>query len=431
MHKLTITQSPMLRPFPLAHSPVLNALVSYKSSTDPLPPILLTLIHLESSFNASWFSSILHTDSPSIRDFKNTVEECMVWRTYKEGKMISEEKVGSESNKKRGTVRLLEMTDLDEIPDSLRNEFEAYKVSVIDKTCSKKQITLCGTELGQKEQECIKKEVDKLGSLPNADQVMNSSALFYSEVDYRGYSQRKKRGKAILPLPILPEQKKKKFMNLTVSFNINKIEQPRCTTPNMNLRFQPISLTHHITTYSHKTSRVSGTYEKPLKLTFIKFHDQIKPPTFCAVKKAGERITFKRISNVSNYDVDSDENWIYEDGESIDSSDTESEEEASDDDGWIDKSDVVETSMKYKKPEIMFVDIKIEYYKEFSEDYLNIPLKREIKFNENLVDLLRERLDCGKSREDVCRNFAAEFNIVIGAVRQKTKELKEHSVHKN
>lgn len=355
----------------------------------------------------------------------------MVFRTYKKGKMICENDVGSEQHVKGKVVRLLEMKNLSVIPIKLKEEFDVYKQYLI--SCKGNKLV---KEPIKESEPVIENLSEPIVEFETNNECLNEKVMkmidinthLHSEVDYTGYSHRKRR--PIRPTPITPSTfnniiKKPKFMNLTTAFNINKITPESIITKNEDLRFQPLILSNHITLKSYKSNRISANIKKPIKLTFIKFHDQIKPPTFCVYKKSNQRITYKKIDFITNYDVDSDENWIYEDGESIDSEDSVSEEEVSEDNEWIDKEGAVVTSMKYKKPEILHENIVIEYFKVFDESYMEIQLKRESKFDEGLEDSLKERLKCGRNREDICRNFAAEHNIIVGVVRQKSKEFKE------
>ncbi|KAM0686405.1 hypothetical protein COBT_002371 [Conglomerata obtusa] len=158
------------------------------------------------------------------------------------------------------------------------------------------------------------------------------------------------------------------------------------------------------------------------KITFIKFHDQIRPPLYEIKKKIGNRNTLKKIKDV-NYEYDSDAEWIYEEGESVDISETESEETPrSDDSEWIEKDENeigIVSGKKYEKPLLQECNAIFDIFVH-DEEWLNIPLKKRDFFPEDLVEKLR--LYTGKE-DFIVKKFALEHRINNSIVLKRLRIL--------
>ncbi|KAI5171962.1 hypothetical protein NEFER03_1227 [Nematocida sp. LUAm3] len=90
---------------------------------------------------------------------------------------------------------------------------------------------------------------------------------------------------------------------------------------------------------NQKTIRRSPYIRKPIRMVFIKHHQQIKPPYYHVKKQSPliTRSTTKKILREEEYAYDSDEEWIEGDGESIDEDSYESEEEEEGPNEWIEE----------------------------------------------------------------------------------------------
>lgn len=400
----------------MAYPEHLLELYTFKTSKNEVIPekLVMLLLNITAHIDLDTLDHLLYTGRSSnfLRSERNKIymdiiTNKMKWKKY----AIKDDKLNSLGEKNVINFKehgyFLEILDYDSlnISNELKNDFENLKIKILR---------------NKKSNHKLKKIESKL------DLPVNTEPC--SEIDF-----------VTLKRKSLQEMGKKKktstSLNITKAFNLTKVETIQETKAE-HVRFLPIKTNSQNKFVLHDprfnkrfTFRKRKEIVNPIRLTFIKFHDQIRPPIYSAIEKTNQRITFKKINQVQDYDYDSDAEWIYEDGDDIDMSDeTETEEYSeSEDNEWIDKegeeAQQVETKKVYMKPEVIFTPTNFIFFKEFNDSYLELPLARRNFIPEDLIELLTERTINCKNKEELCRKFSSEYRIINSVVIKKMKEI--------
>jgi len=186
-----------------------------------------------------------------------------------------------------------------------------------------------------------------------------------------------------------------------------------------NVRFQPIKNTVKIPKNKRFTFRCNKDIVKACRLTYIKFHDQLRPPTYCHLEKEGNRNSLKKLD--IDYEFDSDCEWIVEEGESVDSETRSVDDHSSITEEWIEKDSGEVEKRGYKKPEIEIIDVPFVVLKEISNEF-ELPLLKRDDVPEELVCVLKEKLQ-ELTRNEAEKRFGYEFRIHHSAVKRKVNEI--------
>lgn len=159
-----------------------------------------------------------------------------------------------------------------------------------------------------------------------------------------------------------------KFKKNSLSKFIKKITIQK-SEDEVNEKFKGITFPDNAIVWNpNKSVKSLRSFQKHEKLTYIKFHDTIRPALHVKHEKYSTKISIQRIPLILNYDDDSDPFWNEdEDGESINYA-TETEEEYSESSceySWIDDD---EPENLTKKKNLKFQLIQPKYTIYFQKD---------------------------------------------------------------
>ncbi|TBU00241.1 putative chromatin assembly factor [Hamiltosporidium magnivora] len=190
--------------------------------------------------------------------------------------------------------------------------------------------------------------------------------------------------------------------NQTLLLFAKKENKKESTNTEFKGRFIPLIFDENVTVYKRNDPRFQGQFtlrkpkdiENPKKLTFIKFHDSIRPPFYGFKDKINCKNSLQKLSDSIDYEFDSEIEWEdTEDADDIGSTDEEEEEDSYSNNDWIDSnSESEEEGFIGKKPYLVFPNSIFLKFTEFDQNFLKIPLFEFSKFPEELIPLLKESL---------------------------------------
>ncbi|TBU04248.1 putative chromatin assembly factor [Hamiltosporidium magnivora] len=190
--------------------------------------------------------------------------------------------------------------------------------------------------------------------------------------------------------------------NQTLLLFAKKENKKESTNTEFKGRFIPLIFDENVTVYKSNDPRFQGQFtlrkpkdiENPKKLTFIKFHDSIRPPFYGFKDKINCKNSLQKLSDSIDYEFDSEIEWEdTEDADDIGSTDEEEEEDSYSNNDWIDSnSESEEEGFIGKKPYLVFPNSIFLKFTEFDQNFLKIPLFEFSKFPEELIPLLKESL---------------------------------------
>ncbi|TBU11779.1 putative chromatin assembly factor [Hamiltosporidium tvaerminnensis] len=188
--------------------------------------------------------------------------------------------------------------------------------------------------------------------------------------------------------------------NQTLLLFAKKENKKESTNTEFKGRFIPLIFDENVTVYKRNDPRFQGQFtlrkpkdiENPKKLTFIKFHDSIRPPFYGFKDKINCKNSLQKLSDSIDYEFDSEIEWEdTEDADDIGSTDEEEEEDSYSNNDWIDSnSESEEEGFIGKKPYLVFPNSIFLKFTEFDQNFLKIPLFEFSKFPEELIPLLKE-----------------------------------------
>lgn len=402
----------------LSHVPTLTQFFDFQVSKSLFPPKNLVLVLLHQQKSIQKIAKLLFFNKNSYKKglefVKNIAQNDMIFenevysvknKDYVRGlEKYYEEECSVSKRKVENDVAISKM----EYSVMKRGKGEVLEGDVCKLTKSRVNLCVECNLLKRKitvieDTECNKRKKREEGS--KAD-IKRDEGCKQNESDKQIQVESKKTTQSILKYNFTKLETKENEIDKTLRF------KPIYTDPKMTFKFNDLRFRRRFTLRRQKEINC------PVKLTFVKFHDQIKPPVYEKVDKKRNRNTLKVIENV-DYEFDSDAEWIYEDGESVDISESESDEDTTTDDDWIEK-DGEEVVKKYEKAMICFDNVGFDIWKT-DEDWLNIPLRKTSVFPEELTEKLRMM----EGRDDVIvKRFALEHRIVNNTVAKKLKEIK-------
>ncbi|KAG0436187.1 hypothetical protein DMUE_4344 [Dictyocoela muelleri] len=199
-------------------------------------------------------------------------------------------------------------------------------------------------------------------------------------------------------------------------------------------KFEPLGLFYPITfdkraivydktkTYDiNFTLRKRNDIVKPVRRTFVKFHDQIRPPFYGIITKYNTKNTLETLGVVDDYDYDSDLEWEYEDAESLSSTE---EDESEDDDYEVEQEDSDEepTVREYRIP----IPFKPNLVFEIINPYLDFSLpleKRDIITEDERKIILNDYSNFQGNFKDFVKDFSDKFHLQPLAVSKVIEDI--------
>ncbi|EJW01452.1 hypothetical protein EDEG_00444 [Edhazardia aedis USNM 41457] len=488
MHKFNI-------PISLSHVSVLEALIKFKESDKiEFPKHLITA--LLCNVNKIHFEEIQRlifnnkettlTTNEKIKILENEINKNLVWKGYKieNGEIICFSTLGYIEKQNLETkendfysIYLLEPNFFEIFPEQLYNDLLVEKQTKLKKYFARKHLfsnknsaPITNDNQEKKVEKKTSKKVNKnhtetslivdestisiISNTPlnlNSGIIVNENGEIGERFNAKNRSSISSKSKNSQDSHSRSKKDKKMSQSLDLAqfFNLKKVEKKTEIEENDGIRFKPLEKTYDFEfkyfdnrfqkIFTVRKKRDIRHHEINKKITFVKFHDQIKPPIYEIRDKVGNRISHKRIIEMFiDYEKDSDDDWFVEEGEDIDtdtsdtiSEDTEVSESESD---WTDKENEPdfedsrycgnEVKYIYKKPEINFNVPKTEFFKNFDPKCLSVPLLRSKTVSDELKVHFINEYSNRKNKDEFIKEFGLEYRVVNSALVKLVKDKK-------
>lgn len=307
------------------HPAVLRSLASFKECHSKLPPINLLILLLDNTnkLSLSFLYYILYS--------------------YKQNEC--------ELNKKEIKEELLKLIKDNFRRHFIENEWICRAITVPDeiKEIINEKRAKKPVSIGLATHKVILNIAEHTNGSDKLPQTVSGSSKLYSETDLPANEKRKKKDAKE------SENQKTKLEFKRIEHAIKEVKQ-----------FMPVDLNNSTFLYNKNkvvldTQRKRNDLVNPVKLQFIKHFDQRRPPIYKVKNKIlKNKLSYKRMPEILNYDDDSSAEWDAASTETEVSVSDESIEQEQEND-WIEKDSSESDEVKYgKKPTISYKPINIE-----------------------------------------------------------------------